>query len=51
LHDYANIQKELHKSQFTYSQKEDLVTLKSLLSQQGPSLSTDKAANGQIVQD
>jgi hypothetical protein len=47
---YSHLDKDSHKPQFTYCKIEDLETLKTLLSQQGTTLSTDKT-EGSLGQD
>jgi intergrase/recombinase len=47
---YSHIDKNSRKPQFTYCKIEDLQALKTLLSQQGISLNTDKANSGQTGQ-
>ena len=48
---YAHIDKTSKKPQFTYCKIENLNALKTLLSNQGIQLNTDKAYNGQIGQN
>ena len=47
---YSHINKDSHRPQFTYCKLEDLEALKTLLLNNGISLSTDKAKSGQVGQ-
>ena len=47
---YSHIDKDSRKPQFTYHKLEDLDALKTLLSQQGIQLNTDKTISGQTGQ-
>jgi hypothetical protein len=47
---YSHIDKDSRKPQFTYCKIEDLVALKTLITQQGISLSVDRAESGQLGQ-
>ena len=47
---YSHIDKDSKKPQFTYCKIEDSVILKTLITQQGISLSVDKAESGQLGQ-
>ena len=47
---YSNLDKDSKKPQFTYCKIEDLEALKTLLSQQGVSLTTEKSTAGQVGQ-
>ena len=48
---YSHINKDSKKPRFTYHKIDDLEALKTLLSNQGIQLNTDKAYNGQIGQN
>ena len=47
---FSHTDKDSKKSQFTYCKLQDLETLKTLLLQQGISLTTDKVTAGQVGQ-